>query len=353
MLKPEARIITTICSLKLASKTLRFDFDTFITHVFSIYLCVGSHWIRIAIAPMQVQEYLDIRGQTAKSAFEPRESSAFPQLQQSPGRGYTVLQVPCQGVKRFKETGRSRYITDTEFDKVKTHAHFTAIDTMDLALLNGQRPADVLKFKRADMRDGALWIVQNKTGARLGAEITGELALVIARINKRPRRTISAFLIQDKNGQPLSRGTLRSRFDKARTAAKVDFQFRDIRGKAATDTGNLAQSQKLLGHKNRDMPENYAKVRAGERVEPLRKKSVSGWLESLTTNRFRTVNVNFEQRPLIALDRSTPLFHQTISFPMNGSSQRRVNDPSSRSHCRNRRNCGRCGVSARKRTWNA
>ena len=66
MLKPEARIITTICSLKLASKTLRFDFDTFITHVFYTYLCVESHWIRIAIAPVQVQEYLDIRGHTAK-----------------------------------------------------------------------------------------------------------------------------------------------------------------------------------------------------------------------------------------------------------------------------------------------
>ena len=39
---------------------------------------------------------------------------------------------------------------------------------MDIALLTGQRPADVLKIRRADIRDGALWIVQNKTGARLG-----------------------------------------------------------------------------------------------------------------------------------------------------------------------------------------
>ena len=69
---------------------------------------------------------------------------------------------------------------------------------------------------------------------------------------------------------PLTQGALRSRFDKARTLAKVDFQFRDIRGKAATDTGNLAHSQKLLGHKNRDMTEHYVKARMGERVKPLR-----------------------------------------------------------------------------------
>ena len=141
---------------------------------------------------------------------------------------------------------------------------------MDLALLTGQRPADVLKLRRTDIRDGALWIVQNKTGARLGVEVTGELAAVIARINERPRRAISAYLVQDENGQPLTQFALRSRFDKARTLAKVDFQFRDIRAKAATDTGDLAHSQALLGHKTRDMTEHYVKSRNGERVKPLR-----------------------------------------------------------------------------------
>ena len=76
--------------------------------------------------------------------------------------------------------------------------------------------------------------------------------------------------MQDEKGQPLSQFALRSRFDKARKAVGVDFQFRDIRGKAATDTGNLAHSQKLLGHKNGDMTERYVKTRAGERVLPLK-----------------------------------------------------------------------------------
>jgi len=70
--------------------------------------------------------------------------------------GYTALQNPCQGVRSFREIGRSRYVTDDEFDKVKAHAHFTVIDAMELALLTGQRPADVLKFRKADIRDGAL-----------------------------------------------------------------------------------------------------------------------------------------------------------------------------------------------------
>ena len=233
-------------------------------------LKVFAHMPIDAIAPMHVREYMDIRGQVAKVRAN-REKALFSHMfNKAREWGYTALQNPCQGVKGFKETGRSRYVTDAEFDQVIAHAHFTVIDAMDLALLTGQRPADVLKFKRSNIRDGALWIVQNKTGARLGINITGELATAIARINERPQHAISDHLIQDENGQPLTYGKLRSRFDNARTLAKVDFQFRDIRGKAATDTGDLAHSQKLLAHKNREMTEHYVKARIGERVNRLR-----------------------------------------------------------------------------------
>lgn len=173
-------------------------------------------------------------------------------------------------MRGFKESGRSRYITHEEFDKVKAVGHYTLQDAMDLALLTGQRPADVLKLKRSDIQDGALWIVQNKTGARLGIEVTGELAAVISRIDARQRKAIGVYIIQNENGQPLTRDALRSRFDKARALAGVHFQFRDIRAKAATDTGDLAHSQKLLAHKNRSMTEHYVKARLGERVKPLR-----------------------------------------------------------------------------------
>jgi integrase len=77
-------------------------------------------------------------------------------------------------------------------------------------------------------------------------------------------------LIQDDGGIPLGVYALRSRFDKARKAAGVSFQLRDIRAKAATDTGDLAHAQVLLGHKRREMTEHYVKRRTGERVKPLR-----------------------------------------------------------------------------------
>jgi integrase len=72
------------------------------------------------------------------------------------------------------------------------------------------------------------------------------------------------------DSQPLTLTVLRNRFEKAKKAAGAEFQFRDIRAKAATDTGDLAHSQKLLAHKNRDMTEHYVRFRVGERVRPLR-----------------------------------------------------------------------------------
>lgn len=233
-------------------------------------LKVFAHVPIDTIVPMHVREYMDIRGQAAKVRANREKALLSHIFNKAREWGYTAFQNPCQGVKGFKETGRSRYITDAEFSQVKAHAHFTVIDAMDLALLTGQRPADVLKLKRTDIRDGALWIVQNKTGQRLGIEVTGELAAVISRIAERTRQAISAWLIQDENGQPLTQFALRSRFAKARTLAEVNFQFRDIRAKAATDTGDLAHAQKLLAHKNREMTEHYVRARIGERVKPLR-----------------------------------------------------------------------------------
>lgn len=94
------------------------------------------------------------------------------------------------------------------------------------------------------------------------------------RRHRADQRTFEAsdqsYLIQDENGQPLTYFALRSRFGKARELAGVSFQFRDLRAKAATDTGDLAHSQKLLAHKNREMTEHYVRTRIGERVRPLR-----------------------------------------------------------------------------------
>nr|WP_234030511.1 tyrosine-type recombinase/integrase [Undibacterium sp. 14-3-2] len=148
-------------------------------------------------------------------------------------------------------------------------AHPTVQDAMDLVLCTGQRPADVLKFNVTDIADGNLRLTQNKTGKKLHIAIEGELADVIDRILAKPRDKVNKALLQNPDRQRLNYFALRFRFDKAREVAGVDFQFRDWRAKAATDTEDLGHAQKLLGHKNRSSTEIYTRDRKGDIVSPL------------------------------------------------------------------------------------
>lgn len=224
-----------------------------------------------AIKPHHIKRYLDERGKVAKVRAN-RERALFSHVFNYARQcGYTDAPNPCAGVKGHRETGRDRYIEHSEFFAVWEKAHYTVQDAMDLAYLTGQRPADLLKLNRSDIQDGTLWFTQNKTGKKLRISIVGELAALIERILSRAHPIQGGdAMLQDGGGQRLSYGALRSRFDKARKVAGVDFQFRDIRAKTATDTDDLARSQQLLGHKTRAMTEHYTRNRKGEKVEPLK-----------------------------------------------------------------------------------
>lgn len=224
-----------------------------------------------AIKPHHIRRYLDERGKTAKVRAN-REKALFSHVYNfARERGYTDAPNPCAGVKGHREKGRDRYVEDEEYLSVWNVADACTQDAMDLAYISGQRPADLLKFNKSDIRNGELRLVQNKTGKLLRIAIEGELQDLIERILGREYRSESCdALLQDGRGQRLSSGALRTRFDKAREVAGVSFQFRDIRAKTATDTENLAHAQKLLGHESRTMTEHYTRNRKGEKVSPLK-----------------------------------------------------------------------------------
>jgi hypothetical protein len=82
-----------------------------------------------SILPMHIRQYMDLRGQVAPVRAN-REKALFSHIfNKAREWGYTAAQNPCQGVKGFKESGRSRYVTDAEFVQVQAHAHFTVVDS--------------------------------------------------------------------------------------------------------------------------------------------------------------------------------------------------------------------------------
>jgi len=192
--------------------------------------------------------------------------------------GYTPRENPASGVRRNKGAGRDIYIDDALFDKVYEKADQPTQDAMDLAWLAGQRPGDSLRFKETDIKDGALWVTQGKTKAKVRVEIVGKLKAVIDRITARKAtyKIRSLNLVVNETGQALSASALDNRFEDARREAKVnlnDFQFRDLRAKAATEVeeaSGIAAAQHLLGHKSSAMTTHYVRNRKGKLVKPTR-----------------------------------------------------------------------------------
>ena len=226
-----------------------------------------------SIRPFDVAEYLRIRGEKSKVRANRERALLSTIFNHARSWGYTDITNPCSGIKGHKEKARDRYVSDDEYAAVWACAHPTLQDAMDLALCTGQRPADVLKISVADIANGRLSITQNKTGKKLRIAVEGDLAEVVNRIMSKPRNAFNPALLQDPDGQRLTYFALRSRFDKAREAAGVNFQFRDLRAKAATDTEDLAHAQSLLGHKNRSTTEIYTRERRGDLVKPLKRSS--------------------------------------------------------------------------------
>ncbi|MCG9100488.1 tyrosine-type recombinase/integrase [Laribacter hongkongensis] len=257
-----------------------------------------------SIEPQHIARYRDWRKVTRST----QELALFSRIWNwAREQGYTAKPNPTIGVRRNRSTGRKVYVEDDIFKAVYAQADQPTKDAMDVAYLAAQRPADTLKFRETDIRDGALELKQNKTGHRMrlmlvdGDGLPTELGKVIDRImcRKSKYKIRSLALIVNEDGQPLTYYALDARFEKARTAAieieqekagmardPLDrqlnqdkaaaikaFQFRDLRAKAATDTDESRGekgAQELLGHASETMTRRYIRNRLGKRVMPTK-----------------------------------------------------------------------------------
>lgn len=219
------------------------------------------------IQAVSVRQYLDKR---SKKVAGNREVSLLSIIfNWARERGLTNNPNPCLGVKRNKESPRRRYVTDEEYDAACMKAEPFLRDTMDLALLTGQRVSDVLKMTRQDMRDGVLWVVQDKTGAKVGIRIEGDLKIVLERVLARPHAVSSVFLIADERGQRVSYWAINYAFKRL----GVDWQFRDLRAKAATDSPDIKAAQDLLGHATEATTAKVYRRVKGTVVGPLKRNN--------------------------------------------------------------------------------
>lgn len=235
------------------------------------------------VRPSHVTLYLDKRGMESKHRALREKAVLSMVFTWAIARDFCAVN-PVAAIKSKRLPGRKAiYITDEMLEAVYQKASPALKDALDLAYYLGQRPADVLKLSEADIRGGAFDFAQNKTGKGMVIEASGELDALIKRMNERkasfPIRRMQ--LLVDESGQPMTKAKLRSRFEAARDAAGFDgaqFQFRDLRRKAASDLRDqvgIEAAQALLGHSSVVMTEHYAGGR-GKKINAIPAKRKTG-----------------------------------------------------------------------------
>lgn len=185
---------------------------------------------------------------------------------------YDIPDNPCQGVTLNKEVSRDRYVDDTEYSIVYEIACLSRAKYlpvfMELAVLSRARWAEIAGYKKSD--------VIEKTGLRLDrakgsrGEITKwspRLRAAVDAAKELPlnSRTITPYLIHDKEGRPINQNTFESAWKRLMERAikgvevepgkilKIEkaFTFHDLKAKGVSDhknheSGHLSERAKAV-----------------------------------------------------------------------------------------------------------
>lgn len=156
---------------------------------------------------------------------------------------------PCQGVERHKERARQRYVTDQEYLAVWTKASPMLQVLMDLALLTGQRQADLLSLTVRQLIPEGILFQQGKTGRKLIVRWSDSLRAVIDQ-SKLLSKVGSMYVVCTSKGQPYTSEGVQTAWQRLMRSCleqgiiQERFTFHDLRAKAGSD----AKDGRLLGH---------------------------------------------------------------------------------------------------------
>jgi integrase len=146
---------------------------------------------------------------------------------------------------------------------------------MDLAVLTGFRPGDLLALTRQSLTDDGIEIETRKTGKRILIEWSEALRSTVKRaLAEAPQ--VRQHIICNKQGKAYTVDGFNTIFYrrmselvKNRDSGLTErFQFRDLRAKSASDDTAEAAS-KRLGHADPKITERVYRRKA-ERAKPLR-----------------------------------------------------------------------------------
>ena len=168
------------------------------------------------------------------------------------GRWYQADRNPCIGVERNPSHPRTRYVTDGEFEAMRTVCSHSLKLAMDLALLTGQRQGDLIALQFKNVSDEGIYFQQGKTGKKLLVAMSPALTEVIER--SRRQEPLGPTVIRTRKGNAYTSEGFRAMWQRAcqratkRSVLDVRFRFHDIRAKTVSDSTTLEEAFARAGH---------------------------------------------------------------------------------------------------------
>jgi len=166
---------------------------------------------------------------------------------------------PARGVKLIKVEGKEREAWPRELlTAFRARAKGRPLLVFELCLGTGQRIGDVLKMRWDDIRDGGVWVKQNKRGARLWIPLTPILA---ATLDRTPRSGLT--IVTGDKGEPADYFAVSGQIRTVRRAiGAMAYDIHALRYTAAAQMAEAGHDDETIkaitGHASGRMVAKYA-----------------------------------------------------------------------------------------------
>ena len=219
-----------------------------------------------ALEPKHVRRYMDLMGARINARTgAPAKALANRHLSLlsticgwGRQRGY-IATNPCDGVDKYSERARDRYVTDDEYFALYKMAPVHIQATMEIAYLCAARLSDVLALTTFQIREEGLFIRQGKTGKKQIKSWSPRLkeAVEMCRSIAPPGTT---RVICNKSGRGYTRDGFESAVTRLKNSLKekgviINWTMHDLKAKSISDYSG--DKLKFSGHSSQRMLSVY------------------------------------------------------------------------------------------------
>jgi integrase len=228
------------------------------------------------LEPTDIAQYLQRR---TKSVQANREMALLSSVYNHAMRLGHAKENPCRGVRRNRESRRTRLPTPAELAALLMAASPSMRLMIMLSLATGMRKKDLIEIQIADLSDRGIEVRTSKTGAPICFTWTPEIRALCDQA--RGNRNLGPLFISPRARRAHKASGLDKTWDRLRIRARVEgLHWHDLRAWALTmaDRTRGREYARILGsHKTASTTDRYLRDLSAREVEPLNARQLLGY----------------------------------------------------------------------------